>query len=86
MTKSSLNRTKARPSFMIGELVVVDNKVVMVVNRAKNNGDKLGPTEFRGVIIHSNNPTTWTQNIGIEHIFWKEDAHLYIGTVTLEND
>lgn len=71
---------------MIGELVIVDSKVVMVVNKATNNGDELGPTEFRGVIIYSKEPTTWSQNIGIEHTFWKEDAHLYIGTVTLEND
>jgi hypothetical protein len=85
MAKSSLNSTKARPSFMIGELVVVDHQVIMVVNRAKDNGDELGPTEFRGVIIHSN-PTTWSQNVGIEDTFWKEDARLYVGTVTLEND
>lgn len=86
MAKSSLNSTNARPSFIIGELVVVDHQVIMVVNRAKNNDDdELGPTEFRGVIIHSN-PTTWSQNVGIEDTFWKEDARLYVGTVTLEND
>ena len=87
MAKSSLNSTNARPSFIIGELVVVDHQVIMVVNRAKNNDDdELGPTEFRGVIMHANNPTTWNQNVGIEDTFWKEDARLYVGTVTLEND
>lgn len=85
MAKSSLNSTNARPSFIIGELVVVDHQVIMVVNRAKDNDDELGPTEFRGVIMHSN-PTTWSQNVGIEDTFWKEDARLYVGTVTLEND
>lgn len=85
MVNSSLNSTESHPSFIVGELVVVDLQVIMVVNRAKDNSEDLGPTEFRGVIMRSN-PTTWSQNVGIEDTFRKEDARLYVGVVLLEND
>lgn len=82
----SAHEAPTRKVFMRGDLVCNKDMVVIVNHPTFPNGDVFHGTIFRGVIIYSKEPTTWSQNIGIEHTFWKEDAHLYIGTVTLEND